>query len=148
MSGSALRKRTISLQILCQALPPGYDPTRQRFGMQDRSGNLVSGQPMPDGSLRFVCPVVVTEAGEGQPPDFSGAFVHGGRGARFLYLSLQRLEDAGWERRLKIPLSGISAEQIAARKGVSQGVLTARISGEGSGTVPLLDGGWRLQETG
>lgn len=148
MPDNAPRKRTISLQIVCQALPPGCDPTRLTFGMQDRSGRLLPGEPMPDGSLRFVCPAVVTEAGEGQPPDFSGEFVHGGRGARFLYLSLQRREDGGWERRLKIPLNGIGAEQIAALEDGSQGVLTARISGEGSGTVPLLDGGWRLQKSG
>lgn len=148
MPNSAARKRRISLQIICQALSPGYDPTRQAFGMQDRSGNLLPGQPMPDGSQRFLCSVVVTEMEGGQPPDFTGEFVHGARGARFLYLSLQRLEDGAWERRLKIPLSGISAEQIAAQEGVSQSVLTARISGEGSGTVALLDGGWRLVLSG
>jgi hypothetical protein len=143
MPDKAPQKQRIALQIICEAYPPGCDATRTEFGLQDRRQNLVPGEPQPDGSLRFACSVVVTETGEGQPLDFSGEFVHGTRGARFLYLSVRRREDAGWERRLKIPLQGIRTELIAAREDGSLGGLTARIRGEGSGTVPLLDGGWR-----
>jgi hypothetical protein len=118
------------------------------FGLQDRQQALMPGETQPDGSLRFACAVTVKYSGEEDPPDFSGAFVHGARGARFLYLSLRRQEEGRWERRLKIPLKGISAEQITALEHSANGVLTARVSGEGSGTVALLDGGWKLLTSG
>ncbi|MEK6371421.1 MAG: DUF5990 family protein [Acidobacteriota bacterium] len=55
--------------------------------------------------------------------------------------------DTPWSRRAKVPLAGITWALIKRAKGAP---LEARINGTGSdggpacGTVPLLDGGWKI----
>ncbi len=77
---------------------------------------------------------------------FQGPYVHGTPTAPFLYLSLKRVgvEYLSWIRRLKIPLPNFAWDQIEAASGTT--TFAARVSGAGSGTVPLLDGEWTRQD--
>jgi hypothetical protein len=58
-------------------------------------------------------------------PDFSGPFVQGPKGGRFIYIDIGTCagqRDSRWSRRLKIPLTAITEEMTAA-------VLETRING-------------------
>jgi hypothetical protein len=136
----------VRLCIICE-VPPSvtYAGQPAEFGLQDTRQNLHAGIAQPDGSLRFVCEVSVKPSQAGDAPDFGGPLVHGPSGARFLYLSL-RQPGGAWIRRLKVPLAGITWAQIADANRLPNGALVARVSGAGSGTVPLLGDGWATTE--
>jgi Family of unknown function (DUF5990) len=102
----------ITLCLICNNPPPAEDQGAAReFGMQDRDETLAPGAPMPDGALRFTCALML-RGGRDAPPDFGGAWVHGKRGERFLYLGYRPGPGAAWIRRWKIPLAGISWELL------------------------------------
>jgi hypothetical protein len=82
----------------------------------------------------------------GTPPvRFRGPFVQGTPAAPFLYLSLRKTGAPAntWIKRLKISLAGIDADLVEDASETAS-MLTATVSGRGSATVPLLDGGWIL----
>src|SRR5262249_35713407 len=99
----------------------------------------------PDGSFRYEIEVTVNPQHETQEIRWRGSYVHGTPAAPFLYLSLKRRssDPISWIRRLKVPLPRLAWEQIAAAQATSR--FAASISGEGSGTVPLLGEGWTQQ---
>jgi hypothetical protein len=115
------------------------------FGLQDNTQALQPGVARADASLCFSCEAIVKLHRQTGAPDFGGAFIQGPAGGRFLYLSW-RAPGGAWIRRLKIPLAGVTWEQVAQAARSPAGVLLARVSGAGSGTVPLLDGGWVASE--
>ncbi|MGN6819603.1 MAG: DUF5990 family protein [Sphingomonas sp.] len=82
-------------------------------------------------------------------PRFLGAFVQGPPTARYVYLNVGSMAGqigSPWQRRVKIPLSGIGWEAIEALGAGSR--LTAHIASkrhDGSpacATVPILPPGW------
>jgi hypothetical protein len=84
----------------------------------------------------------------------AGAEVHGPPAGRFLYVTVGTRAgqpDSPWNRRAKVPLSGIPADLLMAARAHSGVVLAARMAGRAKdggpacATVPLLDEGWRLQ---
>jgi hypothetical protein len=90
-------------------------------------------------------------------PVLAGSDVHGPPAARFLYITVGTRAgqpDSPWNRRAKVPLGGITAAQLTAARSTRDVVLAARIAGKAKdggpacATVPLLDGGWRLQPGG
>lgn len=83
----------------------------------------------------------------------AGAEVQGPPAARFLYVTVGTRAgqpDSPWDRRAKVPLTGISSDLIAAARARPGVVLAARIAGRARdggpacATVPLLGGGWQL----
>jgi hypothetical protein len=84
-----------------------------RFGLQDTKGEVHSGTARANAVLQFDLTLDVKQA---EPPDFRGSFVHGARGARFLYLSWKRprAHTHPWGWRIKIPLSGIGTPLLRA----------------------------------
>ena len=135
----------VRLCIVCEAPPTANADQPVEFGLQDNRQNLHTGIAQPDGSLRFMCEASVKASRAGDVPDFGGPFVRGPSGARFLYLSL-RHPGGAWIRRLKVPLAGITWAQIVDANRLPSGALVARVSGAGSGTVPLLGDGWAASE--
>jgi hypothetical protein len=107
-----------------------------RFGLQDKKGDLLAGTQQTDGSLVFVFELTA-KPGKDDGADFSGAYVQGTPGIRFLYLSLG--ETPRWIKRIKVPLSSIRWAQIEAAQGR---VLEASVDGRGVATVKLLGEGW------
>jgi hypothetical protein len=128
--------RDLTLRIILERPPAGVD-----FGLQQGRGSgyqTVQVQQSTGADLTFECPVTLKPG-----PDFSGPFVQGPKGGRFLYLDIGTLagqKDSCWSRRLKIPLTGIDRE----------GVFESRIEGTGSdggpscGTVKPFSG-WKLR---
>jgi len=95
--------------------------------------------------------------GKGNLPNFLGPFVQGPPGERFVYLDIGAFAgqaNSCWNRRLKIPLRGITWDMIdkvadASPKSQSSKALEARVPGTGSdggpscGTVKHFPG-WKL----
>ncbi|MEU7137687.1 DUF5990 family protein [Streptomyces sp. NPDC046261] len=102
--------RTLRILLTLPA-PPRDAGTTGDVGLQDKSGELLPGRVLPDATTRYEVDVKLRAAGAGKGAggealDFSGPFVHGTRGARFLYLSTRDPHGPGWARRCKIMLPG------------------------------------------
>jgi len=139
-------RHEVRLRLICLTAPAGAGDAGLEFGLQDRDQQLHAGQAQPDGSVAYEITVSTTRWGESNAVRFRGSFIHGPPQEPFLYLSLRdrRAAPPGWIRRRKIPLAGLTWDQIApAPAGAG---FAARVAGSGSGTVPLLGGGW--QRTG
>ena len=89
----------------------------------------------------------------GRPPNLLGEFAQGPASARFVYLNSGKLagqRDSPWERRAKIPLTGITWKQVEEALARPSVTLEARIEGTGRdgspacASVPLIGGGWHL----
>lgn len=142
---AASEKFVISFRLICINPPP--DTGAIRFGLQDKKGVLQAGTPQADGSLLYEFELTA-KPGKHNSADFSGPFVQGTAGARFLYLSLGDASSPtpNWIKRVKVPLSGISWQQVEAahRAGAA---LESAVDGRGAATVKLLGGGWEINDT-
>lgn len=118
------------------------------FGLQDRHQEVHVGQVQPDGSVLYEVDVPVVQDKVNNTIRFRGDFVHGTPQAPFLYLSLKHNdgEQSSWIRRLKIPLPELIWDTPDTN--MTPVSLIGRIAGTSSGTVPLLDGGWKLEHRG
>jgi hypothetical protein len=129
---------SLQLHIVCLHTPPDAwrgEPAH-RFGLQDKKGILDDGVKQIDGTRLFTCEV--TPRLNGDDVDFSGPHIQGVKGGRFLYLSWA-YDAGGWVRRIKIPLAGITAEQILTGKTL-EAVIEAR---DAAATVrPIY--GWKM----
>jgi hypothetical protein len=126
----------LTFRIILEKPPSGVD-----FGLQQGRGSdyeTVQVQRSNGADLAFECSVTLKPG-----PDYSGPFVQGPKGGRFLYLDIGSYAgqmDTPWSRRLKIPLTGIDRE----------GVFEARVAGTGRdggptcGTVKPFSG-WKLR---
>ena len=134
-------------------------PTRDvDFGLQKGSGNnyeTVQKQRSDSKDLFFKFPVKVK--GEKQKnllPKFSGHFVQGPAGNKFIYIDIGTYAgqtNTTWARRLKIPLTGITWKDID-KLNSSPGLIletsapgTGRDGGPNCATVKPFDG-WQLKQ--
>ncbi|MAS34741.1 MAG: hypothetical protein CL610_12090 [Anaerolineaceae bacterium] len=122
-----LQKVAINLRIVCTNPPAdtcnGYST---EFGLQDKSGKLLPGQPVAENALMFACALTASPT---EPPNFTGAYAHGTPKDRFLYLSYRFIEGpqtGEWIKRIKVPLNTILWEQVET---VANGVLEATVDG-------------------
>lgn len=135
---------SLRLRLICVA-PPLDAGEPAVFGLQDKQRALDPGQSRPDGSIAYECVVQVRRRQDGTLR-FSGPHVHGPAGDPFLYLSLRReTEPAGWIRRLKVPLDGITWRHVLAATDAEGRVLEGRVEGTGSARTPLLGDGWEVR---
>ena len=138
-------KQQVNMRVIC------VDPIRVcmeyetlQFGLQDKKGILQPGFELSPDEIVFDFTLTLQKQRDGSA-NFTGAFAHGPRAKRFIYLTYKGFDGESWRifRRIKVALGEISWSQ--ARAAVSSGsVLQARVSGLVSGTVPLLDEGWQL----
>jgi hypothetical protein len=105
---------TFQLRLIC-ANPPAseWDGQPVIFGLQDKKGALAEGEILPDDLVIFECKAKVKP---GNPPNFLSPYAHGTPKDRFLYLSCRRAGDTAWIKRIKVPLSGITWEQIRSAR--------------------------------
>lgn len=103
--------RTVRLRILVRDVNPG---PKGRFGLQDRDGALVEGDPA-DGGRWFEFQAKARP--DGGRARLTGPWVHGPASDRFAYVSW-RGEDGDWTHRLKIPLDIAWSDVEAAGDGV------------------------------
>jgi len=141
-------RQIVPLRLLCLAPPVGHDEAGAEFGLLDKAGRLHAGERQPDGALHYAFDLEIIGHDRDAQPRWRGVFLHGTAATPFRYLGWRPLDAGGlvWLRRLKIPLTTITRAQIDA-VATGSGALTATISGEGSGTVPLLGKGWTASGT-
>ena len=142
-----MAKQQIRMRIICvdpMRHCPGIDAIQ--FGLQDKKQDLHWGREVAADAVSFEFTLDVRRHNDGWP-NFTGAFAHGTREKRFVYLTYKVPDGESWQiyRRLKVPLHEISWEQVEAALAEGQ-ALQARVSGLRSGTVPLLHGGWMASD--
>lgn len=129
-----------TLRIILERPPAGID-----FALQQGHGNayqLDQKQRSTGDDLQFEFPVKV-RPGKDQQPNFTGDFVQGPVGDRFVYINIGTYAgqaNTQWSRRLKIPLAGISWDMLRAGK-----VIAARVPGTAKNGEPTCAYSWRKQ---
>ncbi len=146
-------ERELILRIHLEKPAAGVD-----FALQKGKGNdyePVQTQRSKTADLHFEFTARVKE-GKGGVPNFLGPFVQGPPADRFIYLDIGAFagqKDTCWNRRLKIPLRGITwkmVKEVTDSLGASRSkaALEARVPGTGSdggpscGTVKNFSG-WK-----
>lgn len=144
-------EKSISLRIVLVAPPSGVD-----FGIQEGKGSnykTIQVQRSKDSDLQFECNIGVKGSKEGGPPNFVGGIVQGPPLGRFIYIDIGKSAgqfNSEWQRRIKIPLMGITWEMIEKLADAPKSFLSASIPGTGKdggpscATVKPMDG-WKVQ---
>jgi hypothetical protein len=98
----------VKVRLIHDGLQPGPEVAEPvDFGMQDKKSVVHPGKRGKGGVLHFEIDIAVKLASAA--PVFSGPFVHGPPGGRFLYLSWKKRgqHEHPWAWRIKIPLGDI-----------------------------------------
>jgi len=139
----------ITLQIILIKPTPGVV-----FGVQKGSGNTyetVQKQIPTSNDLSFTFTIKIKgDRSKDKLPKFSGSFVQGPADNKFVYIDIGTYAgqtDTIWSIRLKIPLTGITWNDIDSLSGNS--VLQASVPGTGKDGGPNCAtvkpfGGWQL----
>ena len=130
----------VTLRIVLERPTAGVD-----FALQKGKGRPfdLSGKQRSKGDdLEFEF-TVNAKPGKDDLPNFTGPFVQGPVGERFVYINIGTYAgqtNTCWSRRLKIPLSGTTWAMLRSGK-----VLVAHIPGTGNDGGPSCAYGWRKQ---
>jgi Family of unknown function (DUF5990) len=122
----------LRLRIVLESPPAGVD-----FGLQQGKGTdyqTVQTQRSQGDDLRFEGTVTAKDNRDDGLPNFLGPLTQGPPGGRFLYIDIGKSAgqaDSGWDRRLKVPLGGITWETIEQVAADPDLVLEARLPGTG-----------------
>lgn len=103
---------TVKVRLLREPAPPSPDGSNVRFGVQDKKGALHDGASRGDGLVQFDFELDIIAGPAGL--DFGGPFVSGPHGERFVYLSWQRTDGAGFMNRIKVRLKDIDRALVRA----------------------------------
>jgi hypothetical protein len=129
-------------------------PVGVNFGLQQGSSDVVDISTSDGSSLSFECVVRVRAQKDGSP-NFLGEFTQGPASARFVYVNSGKRAaqpQSCWDRRAKVPLSGIEWPLIEQAIATPEAVLEASISGLANdggpccASVPLLER-WELKRS-
>lgn len=129
------RQGEVTLRVVLIAPPPGVD-----FGVQEGKGTdytTIQKRRSQGGDLSFEFTVTVKDNREDGLPNFLGPQTHGPTTGRFLYINIGQSagqSDTPWDRRLKIPLDGITWDLLA--KQTATMVLEAQLPGTGKDGGP------------
>ncbi len=141
----------LRFRILLRDSPTGVD-----FGLQlgrSATSTVAQLQRSAGEDLLFEFPLTIVVPEGTDSPDFRGTAAQGPKGSRFIYLCIGRsagLLHSPWDRRLKVPLSGITPSLLHRAAQHPAAVLEARVPGTGRdggpncATVKPFDG-WKLQ---
>jgi hypothetical protein len=145
-----LMEQGLGLRIVLEKPPAGVD-----FGLQEGKGHdykTVSKQSSKGKDLSFNCTVTVKDNRDDGLPNFLGPLAQGPTTSRFVYIDIGKLagqSDSCWERRIKVPLGGITWEMIEKASTDPKLILEARLPGTGKdggpscATVKPAEG-WKL----
>jgi hypothetical protein len=137
--------QNVSVRIIVESPPV-------RFAVQRGKDELLEAISTTATQLIFEFDVRARDDGSGSTPNFLGPFAQGPVGGRFVYVNSGTMageSDAGWTRRAKVPLGGITWALIRKADGAFIEARiggTARDGGPACATVPLLDGGWKVAQ--
>ena len=147
-SSTSKSEGEVRLRIVLVAPPAGVD-----FGVQEGKGSdytTIQKQRSKDSELTFEFVVTVKDNRDDGLPNFLGRLAQGPTTGRFIYIDIGKSAgqiDSCWERRIKVPLSGITWEMI--EKASTKLLLEARLPGTGKdggpscATVKPTDG-WKV----
>ncbi|MEO8268545.1 MAG: DUF5990 family protein [Aureliella sp.] len=140
----------LTLRTIVINPPPGVD-----FGIQEGKGNdykTIAIQRSKVGDLTLECTITVKGNRDEGPPNFVGPISQGPPTGRFIYIDIGKSAgqfDSCWQRRIKIPLGGITWEMIDSVLDSPKRLLQATIPGTGKdgcpscATVKPIDG-WKV----
>ncbi len=141
----------LTLRIVLEKPTPGVD-----YGLQEGKGadfKTIQTKKGNDGNLEFECSVKLKFADDNTPV-FLGLYAQGPANERFIYIDIGTFagqKDSCWDRRLKIPLTGITSEMIQQALSGSRCKIEAVVAGAGKdggpncGTVKPFTG-WKLKQ--
>jgi hypothetical protein len=147
------KETELTFRIILEKPPGGVD-----FALQKGKGNnyeTVQKQRSGARDLRFDFTARAVPGAKGDDPNLLGPFVQGPSGARFVYLNIGTAAgqiDSNWSRRLKIPLTGVTAEILKRVEKDPTLILETRVPGTGKDGGPNCAtvkpfAGWRLVES-
>jgi len=140
----------VPLRIVLVDPPPGVD-----FGIQEGKGNdykTIVVQRSKVGNLVLECTINVKGNRADGPPNFGGPISQCPPTGRFIYIDIGKSAgqfDSCWQRRIKIPLDGITWDMIDSvlekPKQLLQATIpgTAKHGGRSCATVKPIDG-WKV----
>lgn len=140
----------VPLRIVLDDPPPGVD-----FGIQVGKGNnykTIVVQRSKTGNLTLDCSINVKGKRADGSPNFAGSIAQGPPTERFIYIDIGKSAgqfDSCWQRRIKIPLVGITWDMIDSVLEESKRSLQATIPGTGKdggpscATLKPIDG-WKV----
>jgi len=141
-------RKTLPLRIVIDQPLPGVAIALHRGN--GATFELVGPAEASADALAFDLDIVVDGSAATGGPRLLGPFVQGPPAARFVYLNVGTMAGqigSPWQRRVKVPLGGITWPMIAALP--TGGRLAAHIASKGRdgtpacATVPILPPGWR-----
>ena len=142
----------ITLQIILTRPTPGV-----MYGLQKGSGSTyetVQKQVTASGDLSFKFSITVKgERSKDILPKFSGSYVQGPSDNKFVYIDIGKASgqtDSTWSRRLKIPLTGITWEDIDSFTRTPNSIIETHVPGTGKDGGPNCAtvkpfSGWQLK---
>ena len=140
----------LMFRIVLEKPPAGVD-----FALQKGKGSkceIVQKQRSGTGDLRFEFTVRAISEAKDEAPNLLGPFVQGPPDVRFVYIGIGRFAGqtgTEWSRRLKVPLTGITAQMVDRPGRDSQAVFethgpgTAKDGSPSCATVKPF-AGWKL----
>ena len=146
-------ERELTFRIVLLDPPGGVD-----FALQKGKGNnyeIEQKQRSGIGNLRFEFTARAVTGVKGAAPNLLGPFVQGTPDARFIYIGIGAFAgqtDTEWNRRLKVPLSGITAKMIERASRDPHSVFETHVPGTGKDGSPSCAtvkpfAGWKLVES-
>jgi hypothetical protein len=143
-------EQELAFRIILEKPPVGVD-----FALQKgKGGNYEVIQKQRSGTrdLLFEFTARAVAGNKGAEPNLLGPFVQGPSGARFVYLDIGNAAgqfDSAWSRRLKIPLTGITAEILNRIEKDPKLILETHVPGTGKDGGPNCAtvkpfAGWKL----
>jgi hypothetical protein len=140
----------LNFRIILEKPPAGVD-----FALQKGKGSkceIVQKQRSGSKDLIFEFTARATAGIKGAEPNLLGPFVQGPTGERFVYIGIGAFTgQAGteWSRRLKIPLTGITAEMVRRVEKDPKLILETHVPGTGKDGTPSCATvkpfvGWKL----
>lgn len=143
-------ERELTFRIVLVEPPRGVD-----FALQKGKGSnyqIVQKQRSGTGNLSFEFTAGVSLGTKGEPPNPLGPFVQGTPDARFVYIGIGTFAgqtDTEWNRRLKVPLRGISAQMVERAARDPHAAFETHVPGtakDGSPTCATVKpfAGWKL----
>lgn len=140
----------VRLRIVLVAPPAGVD-----FGLQEGKGSdykTIQKQRSKGKDLAFELTVAAKNNRDDGLPNFLGPLTQGPATGRFVYIDIGKLAgqfDSCWERRIKVPLGGITWDLIGKVATDAKSILEARLPGTGKdggpscATVKPVEG-WKI----
>ena len=135
VSNTTRKEAEVRLRIFLVAPPADVD-----FGIQEGKGSdyiTIQKQRSKDADLTFEFTVTVKDNRDDGLPNFLGPLAQGPTTGRFIYIDIGKSAgqfDSCWERRIKVPLGGITWGMI--EKASEKLVLEARLPGTGEDGGP------------